>query len=147
MRALGKSTHKPLRDQRGIVAAETEGVIDNGVDREFARDFRDVIQIALRIGIFQVDRRRGDVRFHRFEADGHFHSTGGTEHVAGRALGGADDDLARVIAEDTFDRLSFGDVTLRRGSAVGVDVGNFSGIHPGAAQRHFHATRGTFAFG
>ena len=44
--------------------------------------------------------------------------------MAGGAFGGTDRQFARVFAENGFDRLRFGNVTLRRGSAVGVDVGN-----------------------
>ena len=70
-------------------------------------------------------------------ADGHFHRAGRAEHVAGRALGGADGEFSRVIAENGLDGLGFADVALRRGGAVGVDVGNVGGIQAARCARPF----------
>lgn len=52
-----------------------------------------------------------------------------------------------MFAEDGFDRLRFGDIALRSGGAVGVDVGNVRGIHARRAKGHRHATGRSFAAG
>ncbi len=44
------STRKLLRRDAGVVAAEAEGVVEDGVHLHFARGVRDVIQIAFRVG-------------------------------------------------------------------------------------------------
>ena len=72
------------------MATETEGVVDDGIDLDLARSVRNVIQIAERIGIFEIDRWRNDFGLNRLCANGHFDGAGRAEHVAGGALGGAD---------------------------------------------------------
>lgn len=69
------------------MAAETEGIIDYGVDRHFSGGSRNVIEVALRVRRFQIDRGRNDVALDGFDANGHFDCAGGSEHVACRAFG------------------------------------------------------------
>jgi len=129
------------------VAAEAEGVVDDGVHLHFARGVRHVIQITFGIGILQVDGRRDETVFDGQRARGHFHRAGGAEHVAGRALGGTDSEFLCVVAKNGFDGLRFAEVALRRGGAVGVDVGNVGGVEAAGAQSHFHAAGRAFAAG
>src|SRR5207245_8967633 len=55
--------------------------------------------------------------------------------------------VSRSVGEDGFVRLRFADVSLRRRSAVRVDVGNVFRTQARRAQRHFHATGRALAFG
>src|SRR5216683_3752757 len=107
-------TDKLLRHHRGVVSAEAEGVVQSSGDRHFARLVWHVVEIALRIRILVVDRRRDEICLNRLGADGHFDGAGGAEHVSGGALGGADGQFSRAVAEDGLDRLRFADVSLRR---------------------------------
>ena len=128
------------------MAAEAERVVDDDVHLHFARGVRHVVQIASGSGT-QIDGGRDDAVFDGEGAGGHFHRARRAEHVAGRAFGGTDGHLFCLAAENGLDGLGFTDVALRRGSAVGVDVGNVPGIQAGLAQRHFHAAGRAFAVG
>ena len=89
--------HKLFRRDAGVVAAEAERVVDDGVHLHFARGVGHVIQITFGIGRLVIDGRRDDAVFDGQRADGHFHRARRAEHVAGRALGGTDGDFfARV---------------------------------------------------
>ena len=129
------------------MAAEAEGVVDDGVHLHLSRGVRHVIQITFGVGGLIIDGGRNDAVFDGQRANGHFHRARRAEHVAGRALRRADSDFFRVFTKNRFNGLRFGDVALRRGGAVGVDVGNIVEIQPAAAERHFHAARRAFAAG
>ena len=141
------SPHKFFRRDARVVAAEAEGVVDDGVHLHFARGVRNVIQIAFRVGILQIDGRRDDAVFDGQRANGHFHRARRSQHVPGRALGGADGDFVYAFAKDGLDGLRFANVALRRGGAVGIDVIDILDGQAAAAQGHFHAARGAFAIG
>ncbi len=66
-----------------------------------------VVEVALGIGIVEIDRGRHDLVLQRFDANGHFDRAGRAEHVAGGALGGTDRKFLRVLAEDGLDGLRF----------------------------------------
>ena len=127
------------------MAAKTEGVVHDGVHGHFARGVRDVIQIALGVGILQIDGRRDDAVFDGQRARGHFHRARRAKHVAGRAFGGTDGKFFGVFTENRFDRLRFRNVADGRGSAVGIDVIHIFEIQAAGAERHFHAARRAFA--
>ena|SRR5438552_3002337 len=127
------------------MTTKAKGIIDYRVDLEFSRGVRDIIQIAFRIRLIEIDGGRHDLFFNRLDTDGHFDGAGSAEHVASRALGGADGHLSRVLAKDGFDGLRFANVALRGRSAMGVDVIDVGRIETGVAQGHFHATRRAFA--
>ena len=65
--------------------------------------------------------------------------------MARGALGGTDHQFPRVLAENRLDGLRLAHVTLRRGSAVGVDVVDISQIQSAGFQGHSHAARRAFA--
>jgi len=141
------SPHKLLRRDARVVTAEAEGVVDDGVHLHFARNVGHIIQITFRIGILKIDGRRDDPVLDCKGAGGHFDRARRAEHVAGRALGGADGNFFRVVAENGLDGLRFADVALRRGCAVGVDVIDVPDGQTAAAQGHFHAARRALAIG
>ena len=82
------------------MAAEAEGVIEDGVDLHFAGFVRGVIQVARGIGVIQIDGGRNDAVLDRLDADDAFDRAGGAEHVAQSTLGGGDDQFFRVIREN-----------------------------------------------
>src|SRR4051794_7286618 len=57
---LAVSTFESASNKRGIMAAETERIVHRNPHFAFLRLVRRVIQVALRIGIFQIDGGRDD---------------------------------------------------------------------------------------
>ena len=129
------------------MAAEAEGVVDDGVHRHLARGVWHIIEVTFGIGSLQIDGRRHDAVLDGQGARGHLHRTGRAQHVAGCAFGGTDDELARMVAKNRLYRLRFADVTLRCGGTVGVDVGDVGQIQATGTQSHFHAARRAFTAG
>ena len=60
---------------------------------------RHVIQIALRIGAFKIDRRRSDLVSQSHYADARFESSGAAQQVPGHRLGRTDRDFSRRVAK------------------------------------------------
>lgn len=58
-----------------------------------SRLMRNVVEVALGVGIVEVNGGREEMGFDGFEADGHFHGSGGAEKVAEARFGGADRDF------------------------------------------------------
>ena len=115
-------TDEPLDQQRGVVAAEAEGIAHGHVDAGLARLVRHVVEVAGRVGIVEIDRGRQDVVLDRLDAENELRRARRAEQVPGHRLGRADGQLLRVVAEDGLDRLGLGHVADRRRGAVGVDV-------------------------
>ncbi len=59
-----------------------------------------VVEIALGIGIVQVDRRRNQAVAQRQNGEHQLHAAAGAQQVAQLALGARDAQLAGVLAED-----------------------------------------------
>src|SRR5580765_4857648 len=83
-------------DEAGIVAAETEGIVDGGANFDFTSGMGNVVQVAFRVGTIEVDGGRHHLFFNGFDAYRHFNGPGGAEHVAGGAFGGTDGNFAGV---------------------------------------------------
>ena len=127
------------------MAAEAEGVVGDGVDLHFAGLVGNVVEVAVGVGGIVVDGWRHDVGLERLAADGHLHRAGGPEHVAGGAFCGADGEAAGMVPEDGLDGLCLAGVALRRGGAVGVDVGNILWVESARVECHSHGARAAFA--
>ena len=82
----------------------------------------DVVEVALGIGLFVVDRRRDPAVVQRERGVDRLDAAGAAEQVAGHRLGRAHRDARGVLAEDALDRLRLVDVVVRRRGAVRVDV-------------------------
>ena len=72
--------------QDGVVAAEGEGVREQGFDGEVARGAGDVVEAERRVGRAQVDRRREEAAREREHRRGGFDGAGGAERVADHRL-------------------------------------------------------------
>ncbi len=81
-RALGLLFVPALEEQRGVGAAEAERIRERVFDFRFARLVRNVIEIARRIGIFVVDRRRQNLIAQRQHADARFEAARAAEQMA-----------------------------------------------------------------
>ena len=73
---------------------------------------RRAVEIALRIGVVLVDRRRDVAGVERQQRDGELERAGAAEQMPGHRLGRAEDQRAGLLAEHRLDRLGLGDVAL-----------------------------------
>ena len=101
-------------DQAAVVAAEAEAVGDGVADAGLAGAVGDVVEVAVGVGVVEVDGRVDDPGL-----DGQAQAISSTpplapEQVADHALGAADGQLAGVVAEDLLDGLGLGHVAQRR---------------------------------
>ena len=129
-------------DERGVGATEAKAVRQCDAVFGLARGVRNIVEIALWIGLFQVDRGRHRSVEDRQNRKRCFHTTGCPEHVSRHRLGGRHRQLARVIAEHGLDRDRLCDVSLLGRGAVRVDVANVGGgdaIGVRLPKRHPHA--------
>ena len=91
----------------------------------------DVVEVALGIGLVEIDRGRDQIAVDGQGRDDRFHAAAGAEQMAELALGGADGQLFGVVAEGGLDGLGLGQVAQRRAGAVGVDVIDVIGVDAG----------------
>src|SRR6058998_3337155 len=66
--------------------------------------------------------------------------------MPGSSLCRADRELAGIIAENSFNGLSLGDVALGCGGAVSIDVRDVLRVESSVAKAHLHATGGPLSF-
>ena len=105
------------------------------------RVVRDVVEVALRVGLAVVDRRRQHPVAQREHAHDRLDRAGRSERVAHHRLRRRDGELVGVVAEDVLDRLRLGGVAERGGGAVRVDVADALGLDAGALERAAHHRR------
>ena len=126
---------KAADDQRDILTAKAKAIGEHMLDTGFTGLVGNVVEIAVRILDFVVDRRWEDA-----PADGHdtgdqFHRAGGGDQVAEHALAAGDRDLVSPFPENLFDGDRLAPIVDLRAGAVGVDVANVFGFQPGVLQR------------
>src|SRR5580692_9382399 len=80
------SAGKFLRGDGGVMAAEPERVVQDGIDGHFAGRVRHIIQITFRIRMLVIDGGRHDVGLDGLRADRHLNRARRAQHVAGRTL-------------------------------------------------------------
>src|SRR5438309_3669509 len=124
----------PEHDNR-ILAAEAKVLRDRDVHIFLARDIRDVVQVAVRVSCFVVDRgmkhASGQAEYGGHRLDG----AGAAEHVSRHRLGGADWHAVSVLAQGMLQRRRLRLVVERGGGAVSIDVTNLIGGDVGVAER------------
>ena len=134
-------------DERGVVAAEPEGVRDG--DRQIgqvARHVRDVVEIAVRVGLVVVDRRRRLLVDERLHGEDRLDGARRAEAMAGRALRRGDGELLRVLlAERELDHARLGGVAERRRGRVRVHVADLGRVDARVGERHRHRARRVLA--
>ena len=109
------------------------------VGERFASGFvGNVVEIAVGIGIFEVDRGGHDLTLEGQDRDHELDPTRGPQQVSQLALGARDRDAAGFAVEDGLDCHSFGLVAQRSAGAVGVDVVNLAGVEAGVLQGELH---------
>src|ERR1700733_15037777 len=103
----GSSFSEFLENQAAVGAATPERIRQHVFDGYGTRMIRHVIQVALRIGGFVIDRRRSDLIANRQHADPRLDSARATEKMAGHGFSGTDGHLVGVLSEGALDRDGF----------------------------------------
>ena len=133
-------TTRPERKRR-VGAAEAEGIVQRQADLRWLRLIGHVVEVAFGVLMFVVDCRRQHPARNRQHCVNRFDGARRTERMPGHRLGGADSDPDCVLAEDSLDGLSLGDIALRRRRAVCIDVVDFAGVELSVLQALPHTTR------
>src|ERR1700674_240080 len=107
--------------ERGVVAAEPERVREGHLGVRLASLVGDVVQVALRVRVVQVDRRRQQTAVEREHARGGLEGAGGAQQVTVDGFGRADRELVGVVAEDGLDGFRLGHVAQLGRRSMGVD--------------------------
>ena len=103
---------------------------ERDLELDLPRLVRDVVEVALRVGVAVVDRRRQQLVVERERAHHRLDRPRGAEAVAGDGLRRGDGERVGVVAEDLLDRARLGRVAERRRGAVRVDVADLLGSTP-----------------
>ena len=110
-------------------------LFDSATSTALRRAFvRDVVEVALRVGVVEVDRRRQDPVADRQQADDRLDAPGSRDQVAHHALGAGDRHLVGRLPERFLDGQGLDRVVDRRAGAVGVDVVDVRGVEPASAR-------------
>ena len=76
-----------LDDDGGIVTAKAEGIGERSANGAFLSlvegEVEIVIDVLVLIAFFMIDSGRNDIFLNRLDAEDSFHSSGGTEEMAG----------------------------------------------------------------
>src|SRR5487761_1041575 len=138
---------RALDHERGVVTAKAERVRDHHLEVNLARLVGDVVEVAVRVGLIQVDRGREQPTVQGQHAGRGLDRAGRAEQVAVHGLGGADGELLRVLAEHCLDRLGLGYIAeLGRGS-VRVDIVHVGQLDPALLERPAHGADRALALG
>src|SRR5437016_1727355 len=117
----GGALHLPY-ENASVVTTETHRVRERDVHLRVSGLVGNVVEIAGRVWMDVVHRRRQDSVADGEDAHHRLDRTGRAEAVAGYRLSGGHRELVRVIAEDVLDRFRLGSVAERRRRPVRVDV-------------------------
>src|SRR6266849_3953207 len=127
-----------LDHETRVVAAETERVRQGHLDVGLARLVGHVVEIALRVGVVEVDRGRQQAAIDREDAGRRLDGAGGAQQVTVHRLGGADREVTSVVAEHRLDRPGLRDVAELRGRSMRVHVADVVGVDAALLQRALH---------
>src|SRR6266702_1186785 len=126
------------QDYDRVVPAKSEAVRDGFAHVLAARLIGHIVEVALRVGVFIVDRRVDHAAVDREQRCDRLDRAGGAEQVTDHGLGAADRDLVCMVAERKLQRLRFSRVVELCRSSVRVDVIDVVRFESGIAQRQGH---------
>ena len=99
---------------------------------------RHVVEVALGIGVIEVDGRRRHLITQRKNAENTFDYAGGTQQVAGHRLGRAHRETCGMSPKSLFDRDGFRAISEHGRGRVGVQILDCRRIEPRIAQGIAH---------
>src|SRR5688572_22832402 len=105
-------------NHRRIVPAKSKTIAHRKVETPLAGRIGRVVEVASRIGIGQVDRRRNHALSDGFHRHDQLDAAARTERMPELAFGAANAELPGVLAIHALDRLRFRGVAQRRARAV-----------------------------
>src|SRR5262249_35141858 len=114
-RGAAGSAFPASHDERRVGPAEAERVRDRRPYVGPARLVRHVVEVALGVGIVEIDRRSDDARLERLRHDQRLERAGRSDQVPGHRLRRAHRDPEGVIAQRELDALGLVDVAEGRG--------------------------------
>src|SRR6202140_4261594 len=133
--------------EAGVVAAKAERGAQCEVDASLATGVGNVVEVALRIGLFQVDRRRHELVMYVHNRDHRLNGAGGAEQVPVHRLRRRHRNGGGGLAEGGLHSARLrGIIELCRG-AMGVDVPHLSSVLAGAMHRAHDTTPRPIAVG
>src|SRR5439155_27207175 len=127
------------QDEGDVLSAKPEAVGERHVDRSLTGHMGDVIEIALRIRVVEIDGRGEHAVADGQQADDRLDAAGGRDQVPHHALGAGDPDLVGVVPEGPLDGERLDRVVDGGAGPVRVDVVDVRGIEPRVGQSLFHA--------
>ena len=130
-----------------VVAAEAEAVGDGGAHRLRHPLLGHVVQVAGRVRLVEVGRRRVELLVERLGHDHRLRPAGAAEQVADHRLGRRYLEPVGVLAEHALDGGGLDRVVERGGGAVGVDVVHLVRRQAGGTDRHAHGRLRAQPFG
>jgi hypothetical protein len=110
------------QEQTGVVATEAEAIRDDTIDLDLACNMGNVVEIAIRVRVVEVDRWGQNAAVYRKCRRDQLDSSRGSEHVAQLALGARNHEVPGVRAENRLERASLGAIAKLGAGAMGVDV-------------------------
>src|SRR5579864_3590050 len=128
----------PIRARQGeahVVPAKPVRRAQREVDASAAATVGHVVEVALRVGLVQVDRRRYELVTNGQNRDDRLDRAGRAEQVPVHRLRRRHRDGAGLRPESGFHRTGFGGVVHLRRRAVGVDVVDLVWLTAGALER------------
>src|SRR5262249_34613407 len=105
-RRLVSSLRPAAEDERAVGAAKAEGIGERNVHRRLARHVGNIVQVAFRVWVFQIDGGRKDLVAQGQDGNAGFQAARAAQQMSGHGLGGANRNLS-VGAESTFDGFGF----------------------------------------
>src|SRR5262249_5666332 len=108
-------------DERDILPAEAKAVAEHVAYAFFAGRVRDVVEVAVRVGVLVVDRGWQHAFAQGHDTGDQLDGAGGGDQVADHALAAGDRDGVGAVAEDVLDRERLDLVVDFGAGAVSVD--------------------------
>src|ERR1017187_7671509 len=121
-------------DERGILRAESDPVAERELELGGARHVRDVVEVALRIGGLEVERRWKKAALHPEQRRGEPGRSRGALRVPDLALHAAAGNSGGRVAERLLCRTRLDAVVEQRGGAVVLHVADVLGTEAGVGE-------------
>src|ERR1019366_4303824 len=136
--ALASEGPAVAEDERGILRAESDPVAERELELGWARHVRDVVEVALRIGGLEVERRWKKAALHPEQRRGEPGRSRGALRVPDLALHAAAGNSGGRVAERLLRRTRLDAVIEQRGGAVVLHVADVLGTEAGVGDRLAH---------